>query len=625
MLLALAISPASAGFVPVISGPVVSDGGDSRSANFVDYDNDGDLDLFITNGPQAGAKNYLYRNDGTGNFTKIVGDTITETISSFDGATFGDYDNDGDEDCFVATWWNKVNYLYSNDGDGSWTRITAGPVVTGGTYSETGSWADYDEDGYLDLYVCNSAVPLQNPLFHNNGDGTFTKILTGHNPPMLGNPASALGEMPTMMAISTSMSPTKATRRTTTTATKAMEPSPSVTIGSFVNELDESFGASWGDYDNDLDLDLFVSNGGGQNDDLFQNNGDGTFTKITTGPVVTSGGYGVGSTFVDIDNDADLDLYVCNSFAAGAVNNFLYYNNGDGTFTQDTGDPAGSDLGWTYGCAFGDIDQDGDLDLALAKCFGEIENNALYLNSGNANHFLAMNFVGSRSNRSGIGVRVKIKATIGGIPRWQMREVTSQAGYCVQNGEDAWFGLGDATIVDSIVSTWPSGVTRILTNVPADQFLTIDECEATDPDGDAIGSNCDNCPDSANVSQLDTDGDGIGDACDACPNDPLNDVDSDGVCAAVDNCPLIANSGQEDADNDSYGDLCDNCPDNANPNQLDTDDDGIGDVCDYICGDADGSTTVTDLRRSISDQLHLFRRTITSIRCWPVMPTVVAL
>ena len=170
---------ALAGFVPVFSGPVVSDGGDSRSANFVGYDNDGDLDLFITNGPQAGAKNYLYRNDGTGNFTKIVGDTITETISSFDGATFGDYDNDGDEDCFVATWWNKVNYLYSNDGDGSFTRITVGPVVTGGTYSETGSWADYDEDGYLDLYVCNSAVPLQNPLFHNNGDGTFTKILTG--------------------------------------------------------------------------------------------------------------------------------------------------------------------------------------------------------------------------------------------------------------------------------------------------------------------------------------------------------------------------------------------------------------------------------------------------------------
>lgn len=599
-LMALAVSPALAGFMPVISGPVVSDGGDSRSANFVDYDNDGDLDLFITNGPQAGAKNYLYRNDGVGNFTKVVGDTITETISSFDGATFGDYDNDGDEDCFVATWWNKVNYLYSNDGDGSWTRITAGPVVTGGTYSETGSWADYDEDGYLDLYVCNSAVPLQNLLFHNNGDGTFTKIITGQQSTdafksRIGawGDADDDGDLDIYVA-------NEGNQKNNYYRNEGNGTFTSVTVGSFVNELDESFGTSWGDYDNDLDLDLFVSNGGGQNDDLFQNNGDGTFTKITTGPVVTNGGYGVGSTFIDIDNDADLDLYVCNSFAPSAVNNFLYYNNGDGTFTQDTGDPAGSDLGWTYGCAFGDIDKDGDLDLALAKCFGEIENNALYLNSGNANHFLAMNFVGSRSNRSGIGVRVKIKATIGGIPRWQMREVTSQAGYCVQNGEDAWFGLGDATIVDSIVSTWPSGVTRILTNIPADQFLTIDECEATDPDGDAIGSNCDNCPNIANGSQLDTDGDGIGDACDACPNDSLNDVDGDGVCAAVDNCPLIANSGQEDADNDNLGDLCDNCPDNFNPNQLDTDDDGIGDACDYICGDADGSTTVT-----ISDAVYL--------------------
>lgn len=333
---------------------------------------------------------------------------------------------------------------------------------------------------------------------------------------------------------------------------------------------------------------------------LYQNNGDGTFTKITTGIVVNNPGYSVGSTFVDIDNDGDLDLYVCNAFAPGAMNNFLYYNNGDGTFTQDTSDPAGSDLGWSYGCAFGDIDKDGDLDLALGKCFGANENNGLYLNSGNANHFLALNFVGSKSNRSGIGVRVRIKATIGGVPRWQMREVTSQAGYCVQNGEDAWFGLGDAAIVDSIVSTWPSGVTRILTNVARDQFLTVDECEATDSDGDTIGDNCDNCPATPNSNQLDTDGDRIGDLCDACINDPLNDADGDGHCANLDNCPTIANPNQADADNDGRGDLCDNCPNVPNPGQEDDDQDGTGNVCEYVCGDASGNFIV-----SVSDVVYL--------------------
>ena len=593
MLLCVFCAETFAAFTPVLTGPVVTNGGDSRSANFVDYDNDGDLDLLITNGPHADYRNYFYRNDGTGTFTEVTGINFTTLASSYDGATFGDYDNDGDEDCFIATWWNKVNYLYKNNGDLTWTRITTGPVVTGGTYSETGSWADYDEDGFLDLYVCNSGGALQNFLFHNNGDGTFTKITTGPQSTdgwksRIGAWADADNDGDLDLYVANEGNQKRNYYRNEGGGTFT-----SITTGAFVNEADESFSASWGDIDNDLDLDIFVSNGAGQNDDLFLNNGDATFTKVTTGPVVTNGGYGVSGTFSDIDNDGDLDLYVTNAFAPGAVPNFLYYNNGDGTFTQDTSDPAGSDLGWTYGCAFGDIDKDGDLDLALAKCFGEIENEALYLNGGNANHFLAMSFVGSRSNRSGIGVRVLVKATIGGVPRWQMRETSSQPGYCVQNGEDAWFGLGDAATVDSIVITWPSGVTRILTSVASDQFLTIDECEALDSDSDGVGNNCDNCPTDPNLSQLDTDGDGAGDACDACPNDALNDSDGDGVCADLDNCPLLANPGQLDGDGDLRGDLCDNCPTVSNPSQTDTDNDNIGDACDYVCGDADRNAIVT--------------------------------
>lgn len=553
----LSASVAYAGFVHAPSGPVTTDGDDSRSANFVDVDNDGDLDLLITNGPQFGAYSNLYLNNGSGAFAKVVGDTLVTTIAAYDGATFGDYDNDGDEDCFIATWWNNPNYLFNSNGNGTFTRVTVGPMVTGGTYSETGSWADYDQDGHLDLYVCNSfgsVAQLQNSLFHNNGDGTFTKITTG--PQSTDAFKSRIGawadydndgDLDIFVANEGNVKNNLYRNEGNGTFTK-------ITTGNIVNNLDDSFGASWGDIDNDNDLDLFVANHSGQNAELHRNNGDGTFTQITTGIVVTTPGYSVGSDFVDIDNDGDLDLYVCNAFAPGQWTNYLYYNNGDGTFTQDFVDPAGTDLGWTYGCAFGDIDKDGDLDLAVAKCFGEVENEGLYLNTGNSNHFLAMNFVGSLSNRSGIGVRVRIKATIGGVPRWQMREVTSQPGYCVQNGEDAWFGLGDATIVDSIEMTWPSGVTRILTSVNADQFMTISECEATDSDGDGIGDNCD-----------------------ACPADNPNDPDGDGVCQSVDNCPST-----------------------PNPDQVDGDNDNIGDACDYVCGDADGNTLIT-----ISDAVFL--------------------
>ncbi|MCC6963933.1 MAG: VCBS repeat-containing protein [candidate division Zixibacteria bacterium] len=590
----------SAAFTPVFTGPVVSDAGDSRSANFVDYDNDGDLDLFITNGPQLGQPDYLYRNNGDGTFVKITGDPITTVALASDGATFGDFDNDGDEDCFVATWWNNPNIFYENNGNGTFAQITTGPIATGGTHSEAGSWADYDQDGYLDLYVCNSFSSLANLLFHNNGDGTFTKILTGpQSTDLFRSRVGAWGDYDNdsdldLFVANEFNHPNNLYRNDGGgTFTK-------ITTGNIVTDLNESFGASWGDIDNDLDLDLFVANGEDQHDCLYTNNGDGTFTKVTTGPVVSSGGYGVGSTFADVDNDGDLDLYVCNAFAPLATTNFLFLNNGDGTFTRDLSDPIATDDGWTYGCAFGDIDADGDLDLALAKCLGASENNALYLNGGNSNHYLALECVGSRSNRSGIGTRLKIKATIGGVPRWQMREVTSQAGYCVQNGEDAWFGLGDALTVDSLVVTWPSGVVRILTNVAADQHLYLDECESTDSDGDLVGDNCDNCPSVGNASQTDSDGDGLGDACDTCPLDALNDADGDGICADLDNCPAIGNVDQADADGDNIGDLCDNCPNRSNPNQADADHDGIGDLCEFVCGDADGSAAI-----SISDAVYL--------------------
>ncbi len=151
------------------STPETTDGGDSRSANFIDYNNDGWLDLMFTNGPAApGEVNFLYYNNGDGTFTREVADTIANVARSHDGATWGDIDNDGDLDVFIATWYNQQNMYFTNDGDGSFTRVAGVHPAGENSYSEAGSWADYDLDGDLDLFVANSGGAFRNFLTYKN-------------------------------------------------------------------------------------------------------------------------------------------------------------------------------------------------------------------------------------------------------------------------------------------------------------------------------------------------------------------------------------------------------------------------------------------------------------------------
>ncbi len=517
---------AAVSWTRVIGTPETSEGGDSRSVNFIDYDNDTWLDLFITNGPQVGEVNFLYHNNGDGTFTRVMNDTIANVARACDGATWGDFDNDADLDVFVATWYNQQDLFFTNNGDGSFARVTTAHPATANGYSEAGSWADYDNDGHLDLFVANSAGGLKNFLYHNNGDGTLTQILTGSI--VTSSHKSRLGawadydndgDMDVFVATEGNQVNALYQNQGNGTFTRILS-------GTLVDEGSESFGASWGDYDNDLDLDLFVANSSDQHDFLYNNNGDGTFTKITTGIVSNNGGWGVGSSWEDIDNDGDLDLFVANAFGPGLDSNFLYYNNGDGTFTEEIVSDVVLEPGYTYGCAFGDIDKDGDLDLAIAKCFLASEDNGLYTNDGNSNGWLRVQLTGQQSNRDGIGARVYVRATIGGNPYWQMREITSQSGYCGQNDMAAWFGLGNATEVDSMRIVWPSGVIEVRTQVAANQTVTILECSSSDSDLDGVGDLCDNCPANANPDQADLDSNGIGDVCQCacdCHGDPVCD------------------------------------------------------------------------------------------------------
>jgi hypothetical protein len=193
-----------------------------------------------------------------------------------------------------------------------------------------------------------------------------------------------------------------------------------------------------------------------------------------------------------------------------------------------------------------------------------------------------------------VGAKVYAWANIGGNDVQQIREVSTQNTFLGHNMLDVHFGLGNATIVDSLRVYWPSGIVFDTTDVATDQYLTLYE-ECADADGDGVSCR-DNCPDVSNPSQQDSDNDGIGDACDNCPNVPnynQADQDSDGIGDLCDNCIAMANFDQADADSDGVGDVCDNCPTVANPDQMDSNGNGVGDACDYVCGDADGSGGVS--------------------------------
>ncbi len=423
----------SAPFTRITTGEITNDIASSLGASWGDYDNDGNLDLFVANA--NGENNFLYQNNGDGTFTRITEGDIVNDGGFSESCSWADIDNDGDLDLFVGN--DGIDFLYQHNGDGGFTKITSGPVVSNETRTTHGALADYDNDGDLDLFITTPAE--LNILFNNNGDGTFTQV----------------------------------------------------TEGEIVNVVNNSLGAGWGDLDNDGDLDLFVTNAINSglgfpvgNNELYLNNGDGTFTTVTEGAIVNDGGDSIGSSWLDFDNDGDLDLFVANANVDGfgqpenPQTNFLYSNNGDGTFTRIVTGSIVTDPGISLGSAFADMDRDGDVDGLVANS-GNQEVNFLYTNNGNANNWINIKLQGTVSNRSAIGAKVEVKTTINEQSVWQLHELSAQTGASAQNSLNAEFGLGTATTVDSVVVEWPSGVVQTLANVAANQFLTITETTGT--------------------------------------------------------------------------------------------------------------------------------------------------
>ena len=451
----LSVDPA---FTKITTGLIATDGGDSSGCAWADFDNDGFPDLFVGNGS---TKNFLYRNNGDGTFTKRT--NALPALDSGFGGSWGDFNNDGWPDLFVAN--RSVNTLYRNNGDGTFTRVTPFAGAAGAT-SWSGSWGDYDRDGWLDLFISNGGGS-NNVLLHNNGDGTFTKI-TGAR--IVGDGGTSIGGAwqdydgdgwPDLFVANNGAS--SFLYRNLRNGTFAR-----ITTGRIATDAQSAIVADWGDYDNDGWPDLAVGCFG--RNLLYRNLGDGTFAKQTNGPVVLDTQNSEIVQWIDYDNDGFLDLFSAND---GGQNNALYHNNGDGTFAKITTGSLVNDGGNSAGCAWADYDNDGFLDLFVANWQGS-RPNFLYRNNGNTNRWLKVKCVGAASNRAGIGVKVRVHATIRTTGLWQLREISGGTGFG-QTSLLAHFGLGDAAIVDTVKIEWPSGAIQEIHDVSVNQTLTVVE------------------------------------------------------------------------------------------------------------------------------------------------------
>lgn len=472
---------ANAQMLKAVEGPVSSDVSDSRSVNFIDVNNDGWEDLFISNGKQGGQLDLLYLNDGSGQFTRVSGMGIVQSLNPSDGASFADYDNDGHIDAVVSSWHGAEDQLFRNDGAGNLGYIGNAGLVSG-SFAETASFGDYDNDGWLDLYVTNSGNDRNNFLYKNLKNGNFQRI-TSHtlvNDSKLSRGANwgdFNGDGITDLFVTNESSAPNDLYLGTGSGDFTK-----VTEGDIVTSRRSTMTASWGDVDNDGDLDLFAGNSNffrAQPNQIFMNEGAG-FTEVTSSPVIDASNCTFGSAFGDYDNDGDLDLVIANGFCPSAnLANALYKNMGDGTFVDASDELEEAEDVCSFGVAWGDVNNDGFLDLAVANCKNSTSApepaNSLMINAGNDNHWLKVKLEGVSTNRSGIGARLEARAVINGVATWQMRDVQAQSGYAGQNSLIAHFGLGDATTVDTLIVHWPAGNRQIFTNVEADQKLDVIE------------------------------------------------------------------------------------------------------------------------------------------------------
>ncbi len=480
-------------------------------AAFLDYDQDGNIDLYVCSGtwleglssgkkPDKMPENHLYRNRGDGTFEDVTNKSDAGGPWYCMGVTVGDYNNDGYPDLYLSNY--GPNVLLKNNGDGTFTDVTKRAKVGGGQneFSVGAVWLDYDNDGFLDLYVGNYLNydpqykyyyapdgfpgPLAydsqpDVLYHNKGDGTFEDVTKSMGIVDVDGRAMGVGAVDydddgfvdIYVANDHSLNylwhndgGKGFTDRGTMSGTAFGQ----------AGESTVSMSVDFADYNGDGLIDIFLS------DDkycsLYENLGNGIFSdkSYPSGIAMAAGQFvGWSSSFIDYDNDGDVDIYKTNGQLKHLYGqeDQLFENIGDGKF-KDVSTERGKYFEKKLvgrGACFGDYDNDGDIDGYIVN----LNDRGAFLrnNKGNQYNWLTLNLIGTTSNRDGIGSRVKV--TSGGMVQTAQKKSTT--GYLSQNDPRMHFGLAKNEMVERIEIKWPSGKLQVLENIKANQILTVKE------------------------------------------------------------------------------------------------------------------------------------------------------
>jgi hypothetical protein len=516
-----------------LTQPVIYGGLDSKSyiievvgcgVAFIDYDNDGWVDLFVLNGTRLegdppGTTNRLYKNNRDGTFTDVTARAGLVRAGWASAVTVGDYDNDGFDDLFITYYGHNV--LYHNNGDGSFSDVTerVGLSHSGVRYGSGCTWVDYDRDGRLDLFVANYLSttveklpkPGENPdctwkgvavncgprglptgfaqLFHNNGNGTFTDVSkpSGVAKAAGSYPMTAVaadydsdGWPDIYVACDSTPSWLFRNQHDGTFREEALERG----IALSEDGLEQAgMGIGVGDYDLDGNLDIFKTNFADDTNVLYHNDGKGNFDDVTirSGLGVETRYVGWGTGMVDLDNDGSPDLFIATGSVYPEVERklpsypfrtprLLFRSLGEGRF-EELIEEAGSGISDAHasrGCAFGDFDNDGDMDILVMNMN---EPPSLLRNDvTSGGHWLKVLLVGVKTNRSAIGARVTVRYG----DRRQAQEVLAQSSFYSVNDRRLHFGLGPETTADLTIR-WTDGVIENIPKVAANQLVVIRE------------------------------------------------------------------------------------------------------------------------------------------------------
>jgi len=494
-------------------------------ACWIDYDGDGSLDLYLVNGQPlaqtdgSAPSDVLYRNRGDGTFQEVTSRAGIRDSGWGHGCAVGDIDNDGDPDLYVTN--RGANALYRNRGDGTFIEVGRAAGVDDPGWSASAAFADYDADGFLDLVVAEyvefdqsktqrpgsaefcrflgmpvfcgpRGLPMaRNRLYRNRGNGTFEDVTVAagfHTDRGYYSLGVVWGDLDNDgdpdLYVATDSTPNLLYRNNgdgtfTDVATEA---------GVAFNEEGREqagMGTDMGDYDNDGDMDLVVTNFSHDVNTLYRQDSPGTFSDVSYSsgigePSLLYLGWGVG--WVDLDNDGWKDLFVANGHTQPQVDqyglattyrerNLLFANLHDGTF-REVGKDSGPGMALitpSRGAAFADYDNDGDVDV-LVNNIDELPN-LLRNETGNRSHWIGLKLIGTRATRDAVGARVTLKVQAG----IRMGEVHPGYSYLSSNDPRLLFGLGSAVSVDEIRIRWPKGSIQILRDLPIDCYSTIKE------------------------------------------------------------------------------------------------------------------------------------------------------